>query len=395
MQEAGSPFTPKESRLRMEPPLTSRQRMLAAYTGSPSDCVPVAPEFWYYLPARVLGISMIELELEVPHWQALQQTFRRYGCEGWGIAMPGDPCPAGRRSQRQVWLEDGRLEEINELTIAGQALRSRRILDRQEPSWLVERYIKDFERDWPLYAQVAFTPPDELDWAPVRQALEAVGEDFLLEVYIGEGFIDFAGGQREGGFEQVIADLADRPAEMRALQERYIAYMAEKTRATFRNTAARSVFVGCTWSNLSLLSPAIWRKWDQPVLAAITAAAHESGGFIHHHFHGRCMKVLPDLAALGMDCICPFERPPGGDVTDLPAFAKALDGRTAFNGNVQTVETLIRGTPADVRREVLEILAAFEGSDRVIIGTGDQVGAETPEDNIWAMIETARAYGKK
>ena len=29
------------------------------------------------------------------------------------------------------------------------------------------------------------------------------------------------------------------------------------------------------------------------------------------------MGILQELADLGLDCICPFERPPGGDATDL------------------------------------------------------------------------------
>jgi uroporphyrinogen-III decarboxylase len=90
------------------------------------------------------------------------------------------------------------------------------------------------------------------------------------------------------------------------------------------------------------------------------------------------MKVLPELAELGLDCICPFERPPGGDVTDLRQVRRVLAERVAFNGNVHTVETLIRGAPADVRREVAEIMEAFAGSPRLIVGTGDQVGAVAP-----------------
>ena len=62
-------------------PCTPRQRMLAAYEGRFSDTVPVAPEFWYYIPARLLGLSMIEFEQEIPHWQALHDTFRHYRCE--------------------------------------------------------------------------------------------------------------------------------------------------------------------------------------------------------------------------------------------------------------------------------------------------------------------------
>jgi len=61
-----------------------------------------------------------------------------------------------------------------------------------------------------------------------------------------------------------------------------------------------------------------------------------------------------------------------------------------MNGNVHTVETLIRGRPADVRREVGEILEAFAGNPRVIVGTGDQVGYETPEENLHAMIDEAQ-----
>jgi uroporphyrinogen-III decarboxylase len=61
-----------------------------------------------------------------------------------------------------------------------------------------------------------------------------------------------------------------------------------------------------------------------------------------------------------------------------------------MNGNVHTVDTLIRGTEADVRREVGEIWEAFRDTPRVIIGTGDQVGRETPEANLHAMIDAAK-----
>ena len=67
-----------------------------------------------------------------------------------------------------------------------------------------------------------------------------------------------------------------------------------------------------------------------------------------------------------------------------------LQERVTFNGNVHTVETLIRGTPEDAIREVQQIKRAFKGSNRLIIGTGDQVGAETREDVLMAMIEEGK-----
>jgi hypothetical protein len=369
--------------------------MLAAYEGRFSDTVPVAPEFWLYIPARIMGLPVMEIELEIPRWKCLQIAFQHFDCEGWGCIAPEIPDGAeiGERSIR-TRLDEDRVEVLNTIDFESHSLQSRSIYSTKDPSWVVERYIKDFERDWPIYAQMTFIPPDELDWKPVQKAIEEVGEDFLLEVFVGLNFIDYIGKQRQGGFEQVIFDLIDREDFMLDLQKRYKENITAKVFAAFNKTSARSVYVGCDWSSLSLLSPSIWRKWDKPVLKAVVKAAHECGGLVHHHIHGKCMQVLPELVEIGLDCICPFERPPGGDVMDLQEVREILGNQTTFNGNIHTVETLIRGNPEDVRREVLEILEAFSGSPRLILGTGDQVGAETPDENIYAMIETARKYGK-
>ena len=104
------------------------------------------------------------------------------------------------------------------------------------------------------------------------------------------------------------------------------------------------------------------------------------------------METAADFAEIGIDCVCPFERPAGGDVSGLDGLrqiAKQLNGRTTMNGNIHTIETLIRGTGNDVRREVGEIMKAFAGNPRLIVGTGDQVGRETPEENLHAMIDEA------
>jgi len=42
----------------------------------------------------------------------------------------------------------------------------------------------------------------------------------------------------------------------------------------------------------------------------------------------------------------------------------------------------------------MEILEVWEGQPRLILSTGDQVGKETPEDNIYIMIETAKKFRK-
>ena len=77
----------------MDDNFTSKQRMLNAYKGIFSDRYPVAPEFWCYYPAKVLGVDMIEMERNIPPWKALRATFTKYGTEGWCAyyAWPSHP----------------------------------------------------------------------------------------------------------------------------------------------------------------------------------------------------------------------------------------------------------------------------------------------------------------
>ncbi len=123
-----------------------------------------------------------------------------------------------------------------------------------------------------------------------------------------------------------------------------------------------SLVIGCSWSCDSLLGPTLRRRWDRPVLRAVAEEVHRHGRLLHVHFHGACMETVADFAEIGVDCVCPFERPPGGDVDGLDGPRRVRNARAdkvTMNGNVHTVQTLIRGTEEDVRREVREILAAF------------------------------------
>ncbi|MBI3922769.1 MAG: hypothetical protein HY318_15220, partial [Armatimonadetes bacterium] len=226
-------------------------------------------------------------------------------------------------------------------------------------------------------------------------ALDAVGEDYLLEVWVGVPFFDYIATSREGGLEQGVYDLIEHKAFFEELHEVYVDYMRRMARETFKHTTAESVCIGCAWSCVSLAGPAIWRRWDKPVIRAVADEVHAAGKLLHVHFHGHCREVLHDLAECGADCICPFERPPGGNITDLAEVRSILGDRVTMNGNVHTVETLIRGTPADVVAEVEEIFEQW-GPDRrrLILGTGDQVGVETPDENIYAMIEAGRRLGQ-
>ena len=61
---------------------------------------------------------------------------------------------------------------------------------------------------------------------------------------------------------------------------------------------------------------------------------------------------------------------------------------------MDTQKTLPFGTPDDVRREVRERLRIFGPGGGFVFATVHNIQARTPLENVLAMIETVRDYGK-
>ena len=380
---------------KIEKKLSPKRRMLNAYHGVPNDRPAVAPEFWYYYPAKVLGVDMIEFEREVPFHSAMKTTFEKFSCEGWAIVFPEAQNIDADIQTKDTWLDDNKLQTVRNIKTPYGSLETVFQYDRHEPSWYVKRPVVDPAKDIDAWLYYAMPECDTIKLQPMLKARDEVGQSYLLEVWLGTPFFDFSVEGREGGLERCIIDFYENQDFMKKLQARYIDYMVRKAEYLCTKTPFESFFIGCSWSCNSLIGPDMWRQWDKPVIDAIGKTIHKHGKLLHIHFHGKCMETLSDFAEMELDCICPFERPPGGDVNDLKELkqiSNVLNNKVTMNGNVHTVETLIRGNTEDVRREVREILQAFKNNPRVIVGTGDQVGRETPEENIYEMIEEVKSY---
>lgn len=370
--------------------MTPKQRMLAAYRGHEVDRPPVAPELWVYYPAKLMGVDLVEFEREVPFHEALKQAFEHVGCEGWGVAFARPSHPQVEHSTEEAWIDEDTLEVHSTTRLDGRELHARQRYSRREPSWVVERPVKDFRADMAVIERSTFEADlPGMDCTSMVEAWQHVGESYLLEGWLGVPFFDWVASHREGGLQQAVFDFVEHEAYLEGVQRRYVEYLERLIDRLCEATPMESFCIGCSWSCNSLIGPTMWRRWDKPVIAAAARRLHERGRLLHVHFHGRCMETVEDFAEIGIDCVCPFERPPGGDVEGIEGLREVrrkLDDRVTFNGNVHTVETLIRGTPEDVRREVRQVLEAFDGTSRVIVGTGDQVGRETPEANLRAMV---------
>jgi uroporphyrinogen decarboxylase len=105
-------------------------------------------------------------------------------------------------------------------------------------------------------------------------------------------------------------------------------------------------------------------------------------------------RLLVDLLCdeTDVNCINPLEIAPMGDV-DLAEVKKARGHQISLMGNLHTTQVMLYGTADDVRKAARQAISDAGEGGGFILSTGDQCGPETPEDNIFAMVEIADKYG--
>jgi len=371
--------------------MNAKERMLNAYRGKEWDTVPVAPEFWFYYPAKVLGVTVAEFQREYPHWFGMKKCFEKYGCEGWGIAGASQNHPDIHVESDYQRIAEHSYRETQRLHYGEKTYERTNLYTDDIPFWIEEPPVKN-AGELNHFLSVSLSEKMEFDFKDAVHAYNEVGNAFLLEFDLGLSFFDYF--EDIMGFEEAaLFFMREEEAVIQKYFDQYTAHKLALLNGAVQNAPYESYYIGCSSSCLALLGADLWRKWDKPYEKIMTDACHKHGKLVHNHNHGKCMAIVPDFVEIGFDCVCPFERDPG-DVNGVEGLRKVkelLDDKVTFNGNVHTVKALINGTPQMVRQQVREIKEVFHGSSwRYIIGTGDQVGAETPEENLYAMIEEAR-----
>jgi len=134
----------------------------------------------------------------------------------------------------------------------------------------------------------------------------------------------------------------------------------------------------------SVISRKSYEEFAHPYTARAFARIAALGSVPILHICGRTSTIIDLMASSGAAAL-------SVDLISL-AEAKARVGNSVcLMGNVRPAETLLGGTPDDVRREAAQCLADCADSPRgFILATGCEVPIETPPANIHALIETAR-----
>jgi uroporphyrinogen decarboxylase len=152
-----------------------------------------------------------------------------------------------------------------------------------------------------------------------------------------------------------------------------------------RRAGADSSTIGL--AGTSLISPALFDAFELPGARAFCSAMQRAGGFAFAHACGNETHLLGNLLATGADCL---ELDPG---TDPATCKRATQGRATVLGMIDPAQVMRFGTPDDVRQETIKMLATMGPGGGFIAGPGCALPADTPPENVHALIECVQRHG--
>jgi uroporphyrinogen decarboxylase len=130
---------------------------------------------------------------------------------------------------------------------------------------------------------------------------------------------------------------------------------------------------------------AMWRApYDR-----ILAPAREAGIPIMFHSDGKIDDAVEMLYELGVNGITPMD-PSGIDYRD---YKKRYGDRLTLFGNIDITWPLVKGTPADVDRDVREHMEVLKPGGRWVAGSSHSIVNYIPHENFIAMINAFHKYG--
>jgi uroporphyrinogen decarboxylase len=374
--------------------MSQRQRMLVAIKNQQPDRVPVAPDISNMVPCRLTGKPFWEIYVreDPPLWRAYLDAVRYFGIDGWFIY--GDmqfkyenleTVEEGVERYADYWLV-----RYRHRTAAGDrpsAMRYGRADSPVRVEWPIRDVRADF--DW---IRAWYEDPVGHDPGLLREQRAALGEDGAFGICVDYPGLQAWVGWVAGGLQQLAYWAHDEPrliAEWRELMERQVVRQVEMIL-----TERPDFFMLHGSGTITLQSPALARELSLPTVQKLTRMAHEAGVPTLLHSCGRERDWVQMCAEeTELDCINPLEPPPMGDC-DLAEIKHRFGDRLALMGNLHTTDVMWRGTPEAVREASQQAIEAAGGGGGFILSTGDQCGRDTPDANLFAMVEAAETYGR-
>jgi len=142
-----------------------------------------------------------------------------------------------------------------------------------------------------------------------------------------------------------------------------------------------------------LVSPAFFREHIWPYEKHFIECIQSQGVVVLYHNCGYARNLLPLYPGLGMRAYESLTPRPYGD-TILAEAVEILGPSVTLSGNIDQLDLLRKGAAEDIEIAVKQVMETVRNRCHFILATTDYFNENTPHDNIHALAEAGRRYGK-
>ena len=373
--------------------MTSRERMVEAMWNRKPDMVLVAPDMSNMVPCRLTGKPFWEIyhNQDPPLWKAYIDAVKFFEMDGWFIYGAPDE---NKTSKLKLDIEviertDERLTIRKTYHTPEGDVSEVWAYPKGDSESVIEKAVKDFDRDW---ACVKYFYPEEFDvdftlWEEMK---DEAGDTCAMGMSIETPMLPYQ--WLKGQLDEAIMLYYEKPEVLEEYRQTLHRHFVNKT-AVCLEQKPDFILIGASGS-ITMQSPEIVQRMQMPTFVEISRMCKEAGVPCEVHSCGR-ERILVDMLGERTDvnCVNPLEEPPMGDC-NLAEVKKAWGHKFSLMGNLNTPELMLKGSVEEVERASRKAIDDAGENGGFILSTGDQLGRDTPYENIEAMVRVARSYGK-
>ena len=376
--------------------MTSRERVLLAMNFEYPDRVPVMCQMSIgHMLQQLKDISPVEFWFDAETFaNGLIYLRELYQFDGILVSLHGH-----FKNWREIYNQR-EVQSDKEIVY----LNDRKLIFTNEDLPFPEFYD---ERKYPSIDEIDIsTLPAEIDYIPVSGGLhfkidlnnkfevfdliyQKVGDEFSIHGEVTSPFdylLDLL------GYENALMSLIENPEKCKQILQHFtngISTLASE----MCDKQIDAIKISSPFAGAGFISPEFYKEFVLPYESQIISAIKSKGKFAYLHTCGAIndrLELMIESGTSGLECLDPR---PLGDV-DLADAKRRLGFKVFIKGNIDSVNTLLFGSPKSVIVDVIDIISIGKTNGGFILSTACSIAPKVPSENIKLLKDLVEKFGR-
>jgi len=376
--------------------MTSRERVLLAMNFEYPDRVPVMCQMSIgYMLQQLKDVSPVEFWFDAETFaNGLIYLRELYQFDGILVSLHGH-----FKNWREIYNQR-EVQSDKEIVY----LNDRKLIFTNEDLPFPEFYD---ERKYPSIDEIDIsTLPAEIGYIPVSGGLhfkidlnnkfevfdliyQKVGDEFSIHGEVTSPFdylLDLL------GYENALMSLIENPEKCKQILQHFtngISTLASE----MCDKQIDAIKISSPFAGAGFISPEFYKEFVLPYESQIISAIKSKGKFAYLHTCGAIndrLELMIESGTSGLECLDPR---PLGDV-DLADAKRRLGFKVFIKGNIDSVNTLLFGSPKSVIVDVIDIISIGKTNGGFILSTACSIAPKVPAENVKLLKDLAEKFGR-